>query len=213
MISIGIQNTFSKSGILLGLLQIVLLLNETSAFVGSGARGQRKTFLSSTCKDETASFNLNRREAIINVATISTTIASGASIANADANAPPRKQGPPLFTTVKQIETANYMGQIGQPIYRPNVNGDPEKHMPKVKIDGTNIEVSVPHVMTEEHFIQYMWLKDVKDDEVVLAKEFAPGSEAGNPSLKARVPNGVELQPYLFCNLHGLWKGETFVVS
>jgi desulfoferrodoxin (superoxide reductase-like protein) len=213
MTSNGIQNSFSKSGILLGLLQIALLLTDANAFIGSGAQGQRNTLLSSSQKDETDSSTVNRREAIINVATTFSTITSGASIANADTGAPPQRMGPPLFTIVKQLETANYMGQIGQPIYRPNVNGDPEKHLPKVKIDGQNIEVSVPHVMTKEHFIQYMWLKDVKDDEVVLVKEFSPSSETGNPTLKAKVPPGVELQPHLFCNLHGLWKGEPFVVS
>ena len=206
-----IHVSFTKLNILFGLFQLFLLSTESSAFTGISWRGRNSIILSSTQKDEA---NLNRREAIINVATVTSTLTSGVAIANADAGGTAAKRmGPPLFTTVKQLETANYMGQVGKPIYQPNVSGDPEKHLPKIKIDGTNIEVSVPHVMTEEHFIQYMWLKDTKINEVVLVKEFAPGAEAGNPILKAKVPSGVELQPYLFCNLHGLWKGEPFVVS
>ena len=216
MRSTTFQSAFPKSLVLLTLLQFTALSFSTaSAFICSNTLGQRKTLLSSTYTNESERDTSNRREAIIHAATVVTTLTSGASVVNAEApttRAPVKKQGPPLFTVVKQLETANYMGQIGQPIYKPNVNGAPEKHLPMVKIDGTNIEVSVPHVMTEEHFIQYMWLKDAKDDEVVFVKEFAPGAESGDPTLKAKVPSGVELQPYLFCNLHGLWKGEPFVV-
>eukprot|EP00591_Stephanopyxis_turris_P007914 CAMPEP_0195526628 /NCGR_PEP_ID=MMETSP0794_2-20130614/27796_1 /TAXON_ID=515487 /ORGANISM="Stephanopyxis turris, Strain CCMP 815" /LENGTH=144 /DNA_ID=CAMNT_0040657365 /DNA_START=238 /DNA_END=672 /DNA_ORIENTATION=+ len=120
--------------------------------------------------------------------------------------------GPSLFQKVTALEDANYIGQIGHPIYRPNTNGAPEKHFPQVKVDGTSVVVSVPHVMTEEHYIQFMWLKDAKANEVVLAKQFIP-SDSSPPTLEARVPNGVELTPYLFCNLHGLWKGDTFKVA
>lgn len=117
----------------------------------------------------------------------------------------------PLFVKVKQLETANYMGRIGQPIYPPNSNGDPEKHVPQVVVAGNDVSISAKHIMSEEHFIQFLWLKDAQTDEVVLAKELTP-TEA-SPILKARVPSGVTLRPYLFCNLHGLWKGEEFTVA
>ena len=117
----------------------------------------------------------------------------------------------PLFAKVKQLETANYIGQIGKPVYPPNSDGAPEKHLPQVSVDGNDVEISANHVMTEEHYIQFMWLKDAKTDEVVLAKELAP-TEA-KAVLKAKVPSGIELRPYLFCNLHGLWKGDTFTVA
>ena len=43
-----------------------------------------------------------------------------------------------------------------------------EKHLPNIVIDSAgNLEVSVNHVMTEEHYIQFMWLRDVDLDEVL----------------------------------------------
>jgi len=117
----------------------------------------------------------------------------------------------PLFSKVDKLETANYMGRIGQPVYRPNTSGAPEKHIPNVSVNGNDVEISANHVMTEEHYIQFMWLKDTKTNEVVLAKELTPLEDKA--VLKAKVPNGVTLTPYLFCNLHGLWIGEPFTVA
>jgi len=108
----------------------------------------------------------------------------------------------PLFEQVKAIENANRMGQFGNKIYEPNSNGAPEKHLPQVSIEPgtTKISVSVPHVMTEEHYIQFMWLKDTKTNDVVLVKAF-PATDPSPPTLKVTVPIGVTLRPYLFCNV------------
>ena len=153
--------------------------------------------------------NVNRREAMQQTASI---LASG-TIASTTITSHPEEAEAfgsqmPLFAKVAKLETANYMGQINKPIYVPNSNGAPEKHLPTVSINGNDLEISANHVMTEEHYIQFMWLKDGND--VVLAKELTPTEE--KPVLKAKVPSGVTLTPYLFCNLHGLWKGEPFTV-
>ncbi len=103
------------------------------------------------------------------------------------------------------------MGQINQPVYPANTRGVPGKHSPSVAVNGNDVVITANHVMTEEHYIQFMWLKDTKTNEVVLAKELTPSED--QPILKAKVPSGVELTPYLFCNLHGLWKGEPFTVA
>ena len=103
------------------------------------------------------------------------------------------------------------MGQINQPVYPANTRGVPEKHIPSVSVNGNDVVITANHVMTEEHYIQFMWLKDTKTNEVVLAQELTPSED--QPILKAKVPSGVELTPYLFCNLHGLWKGEPFTVA
>jgi len=135
------------------------------------------------------------------------------NIVNNIANA----QSMPLFLKVKQLETANYMGQIGKPIYPPNVSGDPEEFTPVLTLNGNGNEVTVTaglsgkHVNDEKNFIQFLWLKDVATEEVVLAKELIATDT--NPELKAKVPSGVTLRPYLFSNLHGLWKGEEFTVA
>ena len=110
-----------------------------------------------------------------------------------------------------KLETANYIGNLGKPIYPPNVGGNPEIYMPRVKMNGNDIEVYVKYAQSPEDYIQFLWLKDANTNEVVLAKELTPTDE--NPSLKARVPSGVELRPYAFSKEHGLWKGEDFKVE
>ena len=125
----------------------------------------------------------------------------------------------PLFTQVKAIENANYIGMIGKPIYTPNVSGEPSEHMPIVKVSNDqNVEVSVPHRNSMDDYIQFIWLKDAKSNEVVLVKAF-PSPEQdkdtliGTPTLTAKVPKGVTLQACCFCTSNGLWKGEPFEVN
>lgn len=98
--------------------------------------------------------------------------------------------------------------------YEINSNGAPEKHIPQVKITkGNNLEVYANHVMDPEkpHFIELIWLKDMKNSEIVVAKAF-PADSPSPPTLQVRVPSGVKLKPMLFCNIHGLWEGEAFSV-
>ncbi len=130
------------------------------------------------------------------------------------------RNGPPLDVLVNKIEKGKYFGpdvikmKNKEPQFAPNSNGAPEKHLPNVVVggvDGTDLEISVNHVMTDEHYIQFMWLRDVNLDEVVLVKALTSSEE--RPVLKAKVPKGVTLVPCLYCNLHGLWKGEAFTVA
>eukprot|EP00977_Amphora_coffeiformis_P017115 scaffold5479_cov199-Amphora_coffeaeformis.AAC.54 len=119
---------------------------------------------------------------------------------------------PSLYRQVEAIENANYMGHFFDKIYKPNSSGDPAKHLPKVSIDDDGfVTVFTNHVMTPEHYIQFIWLKDVKKNEVVVVKNL-PATDPTPPTLKAQCPKGVTLRPYLFCNLHGLWKGDEFTV-
>lgn len=163
---------------------------------------------------ENSKASLHRRTVLANIVTASTGVVSAYSllpVQNAHAIRLPG-QGPlPLFKICEQLETANDIGKVGVPKFQPNSRGAPEKHLPKVQLDGQSLTVSANHVMTPEHYIQFMWLKDAKTNEVVLAKQLSPSEDT--PVLTARVPSGVTLRPYLFCNLHGLWKGEEFYVS
>uniref|UniRef100_A0A7S4QQ66 Desulfoferrodoxin ferrous iron-binding domain-containing protein n=1 Tax=Alexandrium monilatum TaxID=311494 RepID=A0A7S4QQ66_9DINO len=95
----------------------------------------------------------------------------------------------------------------------PNDNGAPEKHLPKVTVSGSSVEVVVPHVMdaAKPHFIEYVWLKDAKSGEVFSAKAFQ-ATDPSPPTLSASLPKGSSVVPMLFCNLHGLWEGEAFTV-
>mmetsp|Transcript_27247 Transcript_27247/g.40346 ORF Transcript_27247/g.40346 Transcript_27247/m.40346 type:complete len:435 (-) Transcript_27247:591-1895(-) len=99
--------------------------------------------------------------------------------------------------------------------YAPNTNGIADYHIPIVQLKGAELEVEVglkPHVMSENHYIKYIWLRDVDANSIVLAKEFKP-SDDSPPSLRAKVPRGVKLQPYVFCILHDLWVGDPFQVQ
>jgi desulfoferrodoxin (superoxide reductase-like protein) len=112
------------------------------------------------------------------------------------------KNGSHLFEKVVTLEKG----------FRPNVLGDPAIHVPVVKFDKNgNIVVSVPHEMTLSHYIEFVWVKEVASNRVVLARSYDP-REPYSPILKARVPAGVKLRPYVFCNIHDLWIGEEFQV-
>ncbi|CAB9524439.1 superoxide reductase [Seminavis robusta] len=94
-----------------------------------------------------------------------------------------------------------------------NVKGAPEKHLPQTTVKGTSVKVVVPHVMDPEkpHFIEYLWLKDEDSNKVIEAKHFV-ATDAAPPTLVAKVAKGTKVRPLLFCNLHGLWQGESFTV-
>lgn len=175
----------------------LLLINSVVSFTPSfNATPRTSTHLQST----------NRRDAIASFAAI-----LGAGVAATATPEPASAQGMPLFMKVEKLESANYIGQVGRPIYQPNVSGEPEFHTPQVTVKGNDIEVYVNHKQKEDDYVQFLWLKDTKTNEVVLAKELTPADE--KPSLKARVPSGVELTPYAFCKNNGLWKGEPFKVA
>jgi len=164
---------------------------------------QLKTLLNASPND--SDFNMNRRTVMTTAVITLSTIIHNPLISNSF-DAPPSE-------LVKSIENANYVGNVGRPIYTPNINGESKEHLPQVKIDSNqNIEVSVKHKSSVENgYIKFIWLKDVKTNEVVLVRGFTP-TDPDPPILKARVPKGVELRAYSFCNVHGLWKGDPFIV-
>lgn len=94
-----------------------------------------------------------------------------------------------------------------------NTKGAPEKHLPAVTIDGTKVQVVVPHVMDPEkpHFIEYIWLTNVKSNQVVAVQAYS-ATDAAPPTLSATVAAGSTVQPMLYCNLHGLWQGDVVTV-
>ena len=79
-----------------------------------------------------------------------------------------------------------------------------EKHVPVIEKtdDGIKIKVgSVPHPMTEEHYIE--WIELIADGRAY--RQFL------NPGDEPEAVFKVEAQSITareYCNLHGLWKGE-----
>jgi superoxide reductase len=72
-----------------------------------------------------------------------------------------------------------------------------EKHMPTYEVVGAYIVVTVPHVMENEHYIEYIAL----DGENVNAKKYLKIGE----NAKAVFPYIKGSKIYSYCNKHGLW--------
>jgi desulfoferrodoxin (superoxide reductase-like protein) len=95
------------------------------------------------------------------------------------------------------------------PIYTAASPGEfsAAKHVPLVAVaaDGT-CQVSVPHGMAADHFIQYLWAKDSASGVVVAGVQLMPEN---NPELTFAVPAGVgSITAFEACNLHGVWASE-----
>lgn len=58
------------------------------------------------------------------------------------------------------------------------------------------------------HYIEYIWLKDDDTDVIFAAKKFEP-TDPAPPKLTAKAKPGTIVTPYAYCNLHGLWIGDS----
>lgn len=76
-----------------------------------------------------------------------------------------------------------------------------EKHKPIYEVAENYIIAKVPHVMENEHYIEWM---AIVSDKVQGRKTFVAGEEA-----KAIFPYVKGSKIYAYCNKHGLW--ETIV--
>lgn len=81
-----------------------------------------------------------------------------------------------------------------------------EKHVPAVTVEGDQVTVkvgSVPHPMTEEHKIVWIYLQTEKGEQLncVDTQELA--------ETEFKISSGDKLiAAFAYCNLHGLWKLE-----
>jgi desulfoferrodoxin (superoxide reductase-like protein) len=153
-------------------------------------------------------FEVSRRRAILTTTTTATTACAmafgGAPAATAALGASA------LFLKLQSLETEN--------ADTVNGSGAPEKHLPQVTVvsnnnSNSNVNVVVPHVMDPEkpHFIEYIWLKDMKSIEIVASKAFK-ATDPSPPTLTTMVAKGTTIKPLLYCNLHGLWEGQVVTV-
>ena len=85
------------------------------------------------------------------------------------------------------------------------VEASVEKHLPVVTVDGDTVKVvigEVEHPMTEEHFIQWVYLQTDRGGQRKCLK-------AGDaPEVKFALCDEKPVAVYAYCNLHGLWKTE-----
>lgn len=80
-----------------------------------------------------------------------------------------------------------------------------EKHVPIVKVSENIVTVevgSIPHPMTDEHYIPWVYLKTESGGQ---RKCLKPGDP---PVVKFAIDGDKPLTVFAYCNLHGLWKAE-----
>ncbi len=85
------------------------------------------------------------------------------------------------------------------------VDASKEKHVPVVTVEGSTVKVSigsVPHPMTEEHSIQWVYLQTEKGGQ---RKCLNPGDA---PEADFAVIEDKPVAVFAYCNLHGLWKTD-----
>lgn len=74
-----------------------------------------------------------------------------------------------------------------------------EKHVPTYEINNNKLEVSVNHVMENDHYIEWIsFVTDNKEEFVYLQ----PGVDA---KAEFKYNKGIL---YAYCNKHGLWEQE-----
>lgn len=83
-------------------------------------------------------------------------------------------------------------------------DGDVEKHLPSWSVDGNKIHIEIGskhHPMSEEHYIQWIFLKT---DKGFHCKYLTPSD---HPTACFTLTNGEIAQSiYSYCNIHGLWR-------
>lgn len=96
----------------------------------------------------------------------------------------------------------------GEPMeeLQPNtVEASTEKHIPVVNVEECTVHTkigSLPHPMTEEHHIEFIYLQTQKGGQ---KKCLEIGAEA---QASFAVVEDKALEVFAYCNLHGLWKAE-----
>lgn len=113
-------------------------------------------------------------------------------------------------------ECGNLMLEMGAPnavckapgmqLQQPNTtDGAAEKHVPVASIEDGRVVVrvgSAPHPMLPEHYIEWIYLKTSFGG---LFCNLSPGDPP--EAYFKMIPDEVEAV-YIYCNIHGLWKGK-----
>lgn len=97
-------------------------------------------------------------------------------------------------------------GQKMKELVPGTVEASTEKHIPVANLEGNTVKVTVgavEHPMTDEHLIQWVYLKTVSGGQ---RKALTPGSA---PVVTfALTDDDKPVAVYAYCNLHGLWMAE-----
>ena len=96
-------------------------------------------------------------------------------------------------------------GEEMQQLTPNTVEASTEKHLPVVSVSGDTVKVavgSVPHPMTAEHSIQWIYLQTEHGGQ---RKCLHPGDA---PEVRFALDGDKAVAAYAYCNLHGLWKTD-----
>lgn len=91
-------------------------------------------------------------------------------------------------------------GEVMQTLRANSVDASFEKHLPVYEVKGNKILARVPHVMEEDHYIDYIVLET---NDSVLKQYLKIGEEA-----KAEFPYVKGSKLFAYCNKHGIWCTE-----
>lgn len=81
-----------------------------------------------------------------------------------------------------------------------------EKHVPVIEVNGNEVTVkvgSVPHPMTDEHYITWICIQTEKG---IQRKDLTPSDQP--TATFALTDDDKLINAFEYCNLHGLWKAE-----
>jgi desulfoferrodoxin (superoxide reductase-like protein) len=84
-----------------------------------------------------------------------------------------------------------------------------------VSVHDEHVNILVAHKRDSKtpHWIEYIWLTDVRTGAVVVAAQAYGPTDKHEPRLVAQVPAGSKVKPYAYCNLHGLWEGKAIRIK
>lgn len=106
----------------------------------------------------------------------------------------------------KGVEELSCGGKPMQQLTANTTDAAQEKHVPVVEVVGNKVNVkvgSVPHPMTPEHLIAWIYLQTKKGGQYF---HLTPDDK---PEATFLVAEGdTPLAVYEYCNLHGLWKAD-----
>lgn len=88
----------------------------------------------------------------------------------------------------------------------PDSSASAEKHTPNVSVSGNKITVSLNHPQTEEHRIDWIYLRTSCGGQ---RKNVSCDSSQGQPCAEFVTADGeIPLEAFAYCNKHGLWSAK-----
>ncbi|WP_408632103.1 desulfoferrodoxin family protein [Mobilisporobacter senegalensis] len=112
-------------------------------------------------------------------------------------------RGTDTIVEVVQGDDKNFSEESMAEIVPNTSEGAGEKHLPVITVSGDMVTVevgSVEHPMTEEHYIQWIYLETKCGGQI---KYLKPDDD---PRAEFTLIDDEVISAYEYCNIHGLWQ-------